>query len=216
MKKNKKWPRDSRTAHSRPPPNSRAKSRAAPPKNKLNWKSGRENVHSAPNDNRSSCCHGNASFPKKNPLSRLSDHGCNWPFPFLSASFPNLTFAFVWESFEVKTAHNARKINPTRNKSSDIWAGLVLLILVVRRVIKLLKYLNFYFVCHVVAAHVVKVGELRPAPRPAHSPLTSARSRRHVAECWHVIFAPDETRFAWLCGTSRVLIVPWNRFKNCL
>ncbi|KAI9561288.1 hypothetical protein GHT06_012244 [Daphnia sinensis] len=65
-------------------------------------------------------------------------------------------------------------------------------------------------------AHVVKVGELRPAPRPAHSPLTSARSRRHVAECWHVIFAPDETRFAWLCGTSRVLIVPWNRFKNCL
>lgn len=65
-------------------------------------------------------------------------------------------------------------------------------------------------------AHALKVGELRPAPRPAPSPLTSARSRRHVAECWHVIFAPDETRFAWLCGTSRVLIVPWNRFKNCL
>lgn len=66
-------------------------------------------------------------------------------------------------------------------------------------------------------AHVEKVSELRPAPRPAPSPLlTSARSRRTIEECWHVIFAPDETRFAWLCGTSRVLLVPWNRFKNCL
>jgi len=65
-------------------------------------------------------------------------------------------------------------------------------------------------------AHAVKVSELRPAPRPAPPPLSSPASFRDIAECWHVIFAPDETRFAWLCGSSKVLLVPWNRFKNCL
>jgi len=64
----------------------------------------------------------------------------------------------------------------------------------------------------------LKVGELRPAPRPAPPPLTpgSRFFRHNVEECWHVVFAPDETRFVWLCGTSKVLLVPWNRFKHCL
>ena len=82
-------------------------------------------------------------------------------------------------------------------------------------------YHSLLFTFDTRIAHALKVGELRPAPRPPASPLTTAASggsvfRRQVAECWHVVFAPDETCFAWLCGTSQVLLVPWNRFKNCL
>ncbi|XP_071549389.1 WD repeat and SOCS box-containing protein 1-like isoform X2 [Panulirus ornatus] len=35
-------------------------------------------------------------------------------------------------------------------------------------------------------------------------------------ESWKCAFAPDESRFAWSCGFRKVIILPWNRYKNCL
>ncbi|CAL4072181.1 unnamed protein product [Meganyctiphanes norvegica] len=35
-------------------------------------------------------------------------------------------------------------------------------------------------------------------------------------ECWATAFAPDESRFAWSCGFRKVVIIPWNRYKNCM
>ncbi|KAK8721685.1 hypothetical protein OTU49_012509 [Cherax quadricarinatus] len=35
-------------------------------------------------------------------------------------------------------------------------------------------------------------------------------------ESWKCAFAPDESRFAWSCGFRKVVILPWNRYKNCL
>ncbi|KAK7026833.1 WD repeat and SOCS box-containing protein 1 [Halocaridina rubra] len=35
-------------------------------------------------------------------------------------------------------------------------------------------------------------------------------------ESWNCAFAPDESRFAWSCGFRKVVIIPWNRYKNCL
>lgn len=35
-------------------------------------------------------------------------------------------------------------------------------------------------------------------------------------ECWAVVFAPDGSRLAWSCGYRKVVILPWNRYKNCL
>lgn len=49
--------------------------------------------------------------------------------------------------------------------------------------------------------------------------LNTGRSREDYApgsESWSVAFAPDESRFAWSCGFRKVVIIPWNRYKNCL
>ncbi|KAK4296357.1 hypothetical protein Pmani_031140 [Petrolisthes manimaculis] len=35
-------------------------------------------------------------------------------------------------------------------------------------------------------------------------------------ESWSCAFAPDESRFAWSCGFRKVVILPWNSYKNCL
>lgn len=35
-------------------------------------------------------------------------------------------------------------------------------------------------------------------------------------ESWSCAYAPDESRFAWSCGFRKVVILPWNRYKNCL
>lgn len=35
-------------------------------------------------------------------------------------------------------------------------------------------------------------------------------------ESWSVVFAPDESRFAWSCGFRKVVVLPWNSYKNCL
>lgn len=35
-------------------------------------------------------------------------------------------------------------------------------------------------------------------------------------ECWNVAFAPDESRLAWSSGYRNIVLIPWNRYKNCL
>lgn len=35
-------------------------------------------------------------------------------------------------------------------------------------------------------------------------------------ECWSAVFAPDGSRLAWSCGYRKVVLLPWNRYKNCL
>ncbi|KAK2714123.1 hypothetical protein QYM36_008643 [Artemia franciscana] len=58
------------------------------------------------------------------------------------------------------------------------------------------------------------VSELRPRYRSISRALR--QSSQKLPECWHVVFSPDETKFAWLCGNHKVVLVPWNRSKNCL
>ncbi|KAF0311813.1 WD repeat and SOCS box-containing protein 1 [Amphibalanus amphitrite] len=53
----------------------------------------------------------------------------------------------------------------------------------------------------------VKVGELRPRPELADKADSSA------VPC---VFAPDDSRVAWSCGDRKVVILPWNKHKNCL
>lgn len=63
------------------------------------------------------------------------------------------------------------------------------------------------------AAH--KIGELRLDPaeddfkEPFNYKVISGR-------CWHVTFSPDETLFAWISSPRKVILVPWDREKNCL
>ena len=32
--------------------------------------------------------------------------------------------------------------------------------------------------------------------------------------CWHVLFAPDESCFAWISSPKKVILVPWNATTN--
>ncbi|CAL8071438.1 unnamed protein product [Orchesella dallaii] len=60
-----------------------------------------------------------------------------------------------------------------------------------------------------------KIGELKldlsddDINQPFDYKVTSGR-------CWHVVFSPDESLFAWISSPRKVILVPWNREKNCL
>ena len=60
-----------------------------------------------------------------------------------------------------------------------------------------------------------KIDELRPDPSDdvfkEHYDFKVARGL-----CWHVVFAPDESYFAWISSPKKVILVPWDKEKNCL
>ena len=53
----------------------------------------------------------------------------------------------------------------------------------------------------------VKVGELRPRAE------SRDKADNAAVPC---VFAPDDSRVAWTCGDRKVLILPWNKHRNCL
>ncbi|KAK2714126.1 WD repeat and SOCS box-containing protein 1-like isoform X1 [Artemia franciscana] len=73
---------------------------------------------------------------------------------------------------------------------------------------------DFLFQTREVESQFKVVSELRPRYRSISRALR--QSSQKLPECWHVVFSPDETKFAWLCGNHKVVLVPWNRSKNCL
>ncbi|CAG7727830.1 unnamed protein product [Allacma fusca] len=60
-----------------------------------------------------------------------------------------------------------------------------------------------------------KIGELRRPPAEDFSnDAFSIKIARGLQ--WHVTFAPDESRLAWIASPQKVILVPWDSQNNCL
>jgi len=58
-----------------------------------------------------------------------------------------------------------------------------------------------------------KIDELRPDPiQDAFKEHYDFKVARGL--CWHVVFSPDESHFAWISSPKRVVLVPWDRERN--
>lgn len=59
-----------------------------------------------------------------------------------------------------------------------------------------------------------KIGELRLEHEPGSKYDFDVKGSRGL--CWHVVFSPDESYFAWISSPKQVVLVPWNRELNQL
>lgn len=59
-----------------------------------------------------------------------------------------------------------------------------------------------------------KIGELKPGEEDDVKELLDFKLTR--GQCWHVVFARDESYFAWIAGPRTLHIVPWDKERNCL
>ncbi|XP_021954857.1 WD repeat and SOCS box-containing protein 1 isoform X3 [Folsomia candida] len=60
-----------------------------------------------------------------------------------------------------------------------------------------------------------KIGELRQNPADdVWKEQVDFKVTR--GQCWHVVFAPDESYFAWISAPRKLLLVPWDRERNCI
>lgn len=58
-----------------------------------------------------------------------------------------------------------------------------------------------------------KVDELRPDLNE-NGIHEQAEFKLTRGSCWHVLFAPDESCFAWISAPKKVILVPWNKTTN--